>query len=114
MQQLQDVQIAPDAIVEHDQHVRAYYDQPANDFEAFASSKYEGESIALAVAHERSLHGMAYDEFGSVQEGGFYARVLFDHAPFIVCLKEDEQGFVSEITNEAFEVARAEFDEQVD
>ena len=110
---LTDVELPPDARdVQQDQHVRAYYDQPANDFEEYASSRFEGETVALAKAYQVSLDGFADDEFGDVDEGGFFARVLFDACPFIVCFCVDSQGFVSEIDNREYEAIWAQYIEE--
>lgn len=90
---------------QHDEHVRLYYDQPANNFEKYYSSKFEGgQTVAVAVAYEESLNG-CYDDFVDVNEGGFYCRVLFDQCPYIVCFKQDEQGFITEISNGEYELA---------
>lgn len=85
----------------HDEHVRAYYDQPIE-----GHGRFEGERRALAQAYELSLGGFAHDDFGGVNEyGAFYARVVFNDCPYIVCFVEDANGFVSEITCDEFEGA---------
>lgn len=92
----------------HDAHVRDWYDQPASDF----PGKFEGERRAVALAHEMSLNGFVHDDFGDVQSIGYYARVLFDEAPFIVCFCEDSQGFVSELSCNEYEAKHAEYVEE--
>ena len=41
----------------------------------------------------------------SVEDNGYYCRVLFNEAPFIVCFLEDNLGFITEITNNEYESA---------
>jgi hypothetical protein len=91
----------------NDAHVRDYYDLKCTGW-----GKFEGERLAVQVAHERSLEGFIHDDFGSVDEGDYYCRVLFDDCPFIVCFREDAVGFVHELTSEAYEAAHAEYVER--
>lgn len=107
-QYLEDVTSFPGAKPGYDQHVRCYYDQPANNFEQFSSSKFEGEIVALAVAFNASLEGFQHDDFGNVDQNGYYCRVLFDDCPWIVCFVEDSNGFVTQVSNEVYEAAQAE------
>ena len=93
------------AVYNHDQQVRDYYDQPAQE----GPGKYEGERLALRLAHE---DGYCDDDFGDVQAIWFYGRVLFDDCPFIVCFVENSDGFVTEISNSEFEAAEADYIEQ--
>ena len=84
-----------------DQHVRDWYAQIVTGL-----GKFEGETRATKLAYECMLNGFQYDDFGDIVDGcGYYCRVLFDEAPFIVCFWEDSQGFVRELTNEAYEQA---------
>lgn len=87
-----------------DAHARAWYDEPATEH----PGKFQGERRAVAVAHETSLNGCS-ESFGESEGFGFYGRVLFDDAPFLVCFREDSNGFVTEITNEQYEAADAEY-----
>jgi len=86
------------------QHVKDYYDQPASDY----AGRYEGERLALRIAHEISLDG-GCDNFESVQELGYYCKVPFEG--FTVYFCEDEQGFISEISEEDYNEAEKEYEE---
>ena len=89
----------------HDAHVREYYDQKCTGW-----GKFEGERLAVYAAHEMSMNGFVHDDFGSVDEWyGYYCRVIFDDCPFIVCFREDNLGFVHEISSEDYEAAHAEY-----
>jgi hypothetical protein len=88
----------------HDSHVRAWYDQPLKGL-----GKFEGERRAVEEAYKSSMNGFVHDDFGSVEDVGYHARVLFDGAPFIVCFRESGDGFVSEMTNEAYELAHIDY-----
>jgi hypothetical protein len=88
----------------HDAHVRLYYDQRLKD-----NSKFWCERRAVLAAYERSMEGFIHDDFGHVNEGGYYCRVLFDECPFIVCFREDEQGFVTEVTPRDYEAIWAHY-----
>lgn len=78
------------------------------------NGKFEGERVAVFMAYQRSLDGFAQDSFGDSSEGGFYARVMFDASPHIVCFVETESGFVREVTNAQFEAANADYIEQLE
>ena len=91
-------------IYNHDQHQRDYYDQAVGTL-----GKFEGERYGLAVAYNLSCEGFEDDSFGSVQDIGYFSRVTFDEAPFIVCFVEDSQGFVTEISNREFEDAEHDY-----
>ena len=88
----------------HDSHVRAWYDEPCEGL-----GKFEGERRAVETAYEMSLNGFVHDDFGSVQDVGYHARVLFADAPFIVCFRENGDGFVSEMSSEAYELAHIDY-----
>ena len=88
----------------HDSHVRAWYDQPCKE-----AGKFEGERRAVEAAYDMSLAGFAHDDFGSEGDAGYHARVLFAEAPFIVCFRESCDGFVSEMSNEAYEMAHIDY-----
>lgn len=96
-------------IYNHDSHVRAYYDQRLTGIVGGHNSKFFSERRAVLAAWEKSLDGFAYDDFGDVNEGGYYARVLFDECPFIVCFREDEQGFVTEVSPNDYEAIWAHY-----
>jgi hypothetical protein len=84
----------------HDQHVRAYYDEIMPGF-----GKFAGERRAVEAAYVKMLCGFVHDDFGnSVDGAGYYARVLFEEAPFIVCFVECQSGFVFELSNEQYEL----------
>jgi hypothetical protein len=91
----------------HDAHVRDYYDQPVLD-----SSKFAGQRRAVLAAYEMSLNGFVHDDFGDVDTWGYHARVLFNDCPFIVCFREDSQGFVDELESSEYEAVWAEYVEQ--
>jgi len=91
-------------IYNHDAHVRAWYDVPELHY-----SKFIGQTRAVRLAHETSLSGFFHDQFGDANEGGYYCRVLFQEAPFIVCFVEDSQGFVTELSSDEYEAAWAEW-----
>lgn len=91
----------------HDAHVRAWYDQPS-----FSPGKFQGERRAVERAYESSLNGFIHDDYGSVDDIGYHARVLFDDVPFIVCFVEDSQGFVSELSNSEYESRHAAYVEE--
>ena len=75
--------------------------------------KFEGERACVRLAHERSLEGFAHDDF--YWRDDYYARVLFDASPWIVCFREDaETGFVRELTNSQYEAASADYQEEKD
>lgn len=95
----------------HDAHVRQYYDMNIRHFpeHPLNSSKFGGERLAVALAYERNNNGFGHDDFGSVDEGGYYARVCFAECPFIVCYKEDNQGFVTEVDCDDYEAIWAQY-----
>ncbi len=86
-------------IYNHDAHVRDYYDLR----DIGIHGKFEGERLAVEKAYLRSLDGFIHDDFGSVDEGGYYCRVLFEECPFIVCFVEDSQGFIKEVDCHEYE-----------
>ena len=81
-----------------DAHVRVYYDQKCSGW-----GKFEGERLAVQVAYERSLEGFIHDDFGDSEGFGYFCRVLFDDCPFIVCFREDSQGFIHEVDPKDYE-----------
>lgn len=84
---------------------------PAHLARIIEHGKFEGERVAVFMAHAASLDGTG-ESFGDVNEGGFFCRVLFDASPHLVCFVETESGFVREITNSEYEAAHADHVEQ--
>jgi hypothetical protein len=66
--------------------------------------KFEGERQAVSMAYQAMLEGAAVDYFGDTADIGFYCRVTFEGAPHIVCFVIDSLGFVSEVSNELYEL----------
>ena len=92
----------------HDNHVRAYYDEILPGF-----GKFAGERRAVEAAYVQMLCGFVHDDFGDGVDGnGYYARVLFNEAPFIVCFVECPSGAVFELSNEQYELAFQEYTEE--
>lgn len=92
----------------HWAHVRSYYDQPADQ-----GSKFMGARLAVYAAYKRNMEGSGHDDFGSVDELGYYARVCFAECPFIVCFREDSQGFVTEVDCNDYEAIWAQYIENI-
>lgn len=71
--------------------------------------KFQGERVAVRMAYERALEGFAHDDFGTSENVGYHARVLFDGSPHIVCFHETSDGFVIEIDNSTYEARFADW-----
>src|SRR5690554_5076171 len=76
--------------------------------------KFEGERLALKMAYEASLEGNLDEEFGSVQENGYYCRVYLKGLEEPICFMENEYGFIFEISNEEFEKSFEKWSEETD
>ena len=94
-------------VYQHDAAQRDYYNEVN-----WYPGKFEGTRRAVESAYEVSLNGCQHDDFGSVEEYGYYCRVLFDEAPHIVCFRECGQGFIYELTNNEYEMCFLDYVEQ--
>jgi hypothetical protein len=88
----------------------------APEHAAFISEpgKFQGERVAVRMAYDLDAEGFSQDAFGEADAGGYFARVLFDESPHIVCFVVNSDGFVTEITNSEFEAYWAQHVEETE
>lgn len=102
----------------HTAHIDTFYNRIIK-----TPGKFHGLRYAVQVAYEISLAGFQSDDFGCCEGccetwNGYFCRVYIGDGEGDelrrVCFKQDELGFVYEITNDVYEYMKAEWEKYLD